>query len=126
MASAVNVALIMMPKSHYIGVTMPAPQTCKSLHEIRAEIDRIDREIVQRLGERGQYVRAAARFKTNPDEVAAKERQLAMLAARREWAEAAGLDPDFIEDLYRRIVTHFVAKEMQHWEAGSGSAVSER
>ncbi len=61
---------------------------------------------------------AAARFKTDQDSVRAPERQKAMLARRRGWAEREGLDPDFVEDLYRRIVSHFVDREMDQWREG--------
>jgi len=42
---------------------MPLPADCKSLDQVRAEIDRIDRAVVALLGERAGYVHAAARFK---------------------------------------------------------------
>lgn len=42
----------------------------------------------------------------------APERQIAMLARRRGWAEEETLDPDIIEKLYRDLVDHFVAREM--------------
>ena len=54
--------------------------------EIRAEIDRIDRDVIAALGERFQYVKAAAKFKSNRGEVAAPERVTAMLEHRRNWA----------------------------------------
>lgn len=41
-----------------------------------------------------------------------------MLARRREWAEDEGLDPDFVEDLYGRIVSHFIGREMDRWQEG--------
>lgn len=41
-----------------------------------------------------------------------------MLARRRAWAEEEGLDPDFAEDLYRRIVSHFISREMDQWREG--------
>ena len=36
-----------------------------------------------------------------------------MLAQRRAWAAEEGLAPDFVEDLYQSIVSHFVAREME-------------
>jgi isochorismate pyruvate lyase len=44
---------------------------CRSLDEVRAHIDRLDREIVQLLSARGYYVSEAARFKTSSADVAA-------------------------------------------------------
>jgi isochorismate pyruvate lyase len=115
MASAVKVALMARIKFHYIDTSMASPDDCKSLQEVRHEIDRIDEEIIQRIGQRARYVKAAARFKTSEAHVAAPERQAAMLAVRRQWAEREGLDPGVIEDIYRRLVAYFIERELGHW-----------
>src|SRR5437764_858493 len=92
-----------------------APEQCASLEEVRQEIDAIDREIIRLLGHRAQYVTSAARFKTSEQHVAAPDRQAAMMRTRREWAAEAGLDPDVIEDVYRRLVAYFIQRELDHW-----------
>ena len=40
-----------------------------------------------------------------------------MLATRRDWAAAEGLNPDAIEKMYSDLVQHFIAEEMKHWQA---------
>ena len=85
---------------------------------MREAIDGLDRGILDLLGQRARYVAAAARFKTDGESVRAPERQKAMLVQRRGWAEEEGLDPDFVEDLYGRIVSHFVGREMDRWREG--------
>jgi isochorismate pyruvate lyase len=95
---------------------MKAPESCESLEEVRAEIDRIDRAIVALIGERAGYVHAAARFKDSEAAVAAPDRQASMFRARREWAQAADLDPDVIEKLYRDLVAYFIVRETDHWK----------
>jgi isochorismate pyruvate lyase len=95
---------------------MKAPESCESLEEVRAEIDRIDRAIVALIGERACYVHAAARFKNSEAAVAAPDRQASMFRARREWAQAADLDPDVIERLYRDLVAYFIVRETDHWK----------
>ncbi len=97
---------------------MKIPSACNSLDDVRREIDRIDEQAIALLSQRGEYVRTAARFKTSESHVAAPDRQSAMLAVRRQWAQREGLDPDFIERLYRLIVDHFIAREMDHWKSG--------
>ena len=92
-----------------------APE-CGSLAEVRTEIDRIDRAIVALIGQRAAYVHAAARFKSSEAEVAAPDRQAAMLQDRRRWAEEADLDPDVIEKLYRDLVAYFIVRETEHWK----------
>lgn len=87
------------------------PDQCKSLDEIRAGMDAIDREIVALIANRVAYVRAAAKFKTTSANVAAPERVAAVLRTRREWAEAQGLSGDVIEGLYRDLVAYCVSEE---------------
>ena len=95
---------------------MKQPSECTSIDDIRAEIDRIDRQIVALIGERAGYVRAAAKFKTSTADVKAAERLEAMLRQRRAWAEEQSLDPDMIEKLYRDMVSHFIRQEMAYWK----------
>ena len=97
---------------------MREPETCESIQDVRGAIDGLDREILRLLGNRARYVAAAARFKTDKESVQAPERQRNMLARRRQWAEEEGLDPDFVENLYRDIVSHFVGREMDLWQKG--------
>jgi isochorismate pyruvate lyase len=96
---------------------MKTPEECGDLGEIRAEIDRIDRDVIAALGERFRYVNAAAKFKSNRGEVAAPERVKAMLEQRRSWAEQAGLHPDVVEKIYRDLVSYFVAEEQREFGA---------
>jgi isochorismate pyruvate lyase len=112
----VKVELIASVKFHYIDSLMTTPENCASLEDVRREIDRIDEQIVALIGRRAHYVRAAARFKTSEQHVAAPDRQAAMLAVRRQWAEREGLDPALIEDLYRRLVAWFIQRELEHWK----------
>lgn len=97
---------------------MRAPEACESIEDVRGAIDGLDREILHLLGDRARYVATAARFKTDPKSVRASERQRAMIASRRAWAEEENLDPDFVERLYRDIVSHFVGREMDDWREG--------
>jgi isochorismate pyruvate lyase len=115
MASAVKVALIAICKFHYIVWTMASPEDCRSLQDVRREIDRIDEGIIEQIGLRARYVKVSARFKTSEAHVAAPDRQAAMLEVRRQWAEREGLDPGVIEDIYRRLVAYFIECELGHW-----------
>jgi isochorismate pyruvate lyase len=95
---------------------MKAADECADLRDIRAEIDRIDREVIALLGQRFAYVKAAARFKTGPESVKALDRLETMMRQRREWAQSLGLNPDVIEKLYRDLVDYFTQEEMKHWQ----------
>ncbi|MCF4993658.1 chorismate mutase, partial [Pseudomonas gessardii] len=48
--------------------------TCTSLEHVRENIDRLDRQIVALLAERGSFVSQAARFKKDSDGVKAPQR----------------------------------------------------
>jgi len=95
--------------------TIP-PEKCASLDEIRVGMDAIDREMVALIARRVEYVRNAAKFKTNAATVAAPERVAAVLKTRREWAEAAGLSGDVIERIYRDLVNYSVSEEHKRWQ----------
>ena len=100
---------------------MPTPAECQSLSQLREELDRLDEQVLRLLGERARYVEAAARFKTSETAVAAPERMAGMLARRRHWAEREGLDPDVIEDMYRRLVAYFIERELNEWRRRSAT-----
>ncbi|MBD1875093.1 isochorismate lyase [Nodosilinea sp. FACHB-131] len=95
---------------------MRTPEQCQNMADIRAEIDRLDRQVIALLGQRFAYVKAASKFKTSETAVKAPDRFQAMLQQRRVWAEAEGLNGDAIEALYRDLVNHFIAEEMKHWQ----------
>ena len=86
---------------------------CESLDEVRSNIDRIDREIVALIAERGQYVEQAARFKVSPAAVFDKTRFDQILARVRNLADEAGTSPEVVESVYRSMVMGFT-----EWEQG--------
>lgn len=95
---------------------MKPPEECSDIHEIREEIDTIDRATIEALSKRFQYVIAAARLKTNEADVKAPDRFNAMLQQRREWAQESGLNPDIVEKLYRDLVNYFIDEELKHYK----------
>ncbi len=96
---------------------MKSAGDCKNISEIRAEIDRLDREVISLLGQRFAFVKAASRFKTGEISVRAPERFRTMLEQRRTWANEEGLNADAIEKMFRNLVHHFIEEELKHWQA---------
>jgi isochorismate pyruvate lyase len=94
---------------------LPA-EACTSLQEIRTAIDHLDAQMIAVLGQRLEYVKAAAKFKTTEASVRATERVETMPQQRREWAVAVGLSPDMIEQLYRDLIHYFVNLELVNLE----------
>ncbi len=84
---------------------------CKSLEEVRANIDKIDDGIVRLIAERTEYVRQAAKFKTNAESVKAPDREEAVIRKVRGNAEKYGADADMAEALYREMIARFIAME---------------
>ncbi len=84
---------------------------CRTLGEVRANIDRIDRQIVRLLAERGQYVHEAARFKKDPASVEAPARAEAVVQRAMRLAAADGLPPAVAEATYRAMMRAFLDYE---------------
>jgi isochorismate pyruvate lyase len=84
---------------------------CSTLAEVRQNIDRIDRELVRLMAERGRYVHEASRFKANPAQVEAPERAEAVVRKAMSLAEENGLPPQIAEATYRAMVRSFIDYE---------------
>lgn len=88
------------------------PAECRTMAEVRAEIDRVDAAIVALLVERAGYIDRAcelkpalglpARIDGRVEEVVAKVRARAM---------AEGLDPVLAEALWRRLIDWSITRE---------------
>ena len=94
---------------------MKTSEESLDMQEIRKEIDTIDKNIIDLLSMRFEYVKAASKFKKNEEAVKAPERFTAMLAQRRIWAEENNLSADVIEKMYRDLVSYFINQELKHW-----------
>ena len=82
---------------------------------MRENIDRIDRQILTLMAERGQYVAEAGRFKANPAAVSDPVRVEAIIAKVRKIAAEDGLSPDVAERTYRAMIAAFTDFEREDW-----------
>lgn len=87
---------------------MKKPVECTNIDEIRNEIDAIDKQVIELLGKRLQYITEIVRFKKDEEDIIAKQRYSEVLLARRELAVRASLDPDVIEDMYKHLIAYFI------------------
>lgn len=85
---------------------------CTSLEQVRANIDRIDRQLVTLLAERGAYVTAAARFKKTTDDVQAPQRVEQVIAKVTALSHELGADPRITEQVYRTMIAAFIHTEL--------------
>jgi isochorismate pyruvate lyase len=90
---------------------MPAPADCYTKEEVRAEIDRIDSQLIGLLAERFAYVRRMAALKREPSDAYDRQRIEAILSRVRAEAEARGLDPDLAQSLWQQLIDWNVAYE---------------
>ena len=61
---------------------------CATLADVRANIDRLDDQIVKLIAERAMYVKDAARFKRDAYQVSAPARQAEVFEKRAAWPSA--------------------------------------
>lgn len=83
-----------------------------ALSALRAEIDRLDSDIIARLGERARCVAAMGAHKRDAAAVRAEPRRREVLRTRRAWGEAAGLDGEFVHQLYALLTEYFIRIQM--------------
>ena len=103
-----------MAMSQPLPKHLGAPDTatdCRTMDEVRIAIDRIDREIVALLAERGGYVRQAGRIKAAREQIVDPPRIEDVVAKVRDQAQARGLAPDLAEAVYREMIARFIDLE---------------
>jgi len=85
---------------------------CMTMAEVRAEIDRLDAELVALFAERVGFIDRAAQLKSGigmPARVGARVEEV--VANVRRHAVAHGLPPDQLEKLWRRLIDWSIARE---------------
>jgi len=80
------------------------PADCPTMTEVRAEIDRIDRALVDLLAERWGYVDRAWQLKNSPDEATVPWRIKEVIDKVRAHADEGGMPPALAEALWRQII----------------------
>jgi isochorismate pyruvate lyase len=91
---------------------MKTPQDCTTMAEIRAEIDRLDAELVALFAQRTGYIDRAAALKADlglPARITPRVEEV--VANVRRHAESHGLPPDKIEKLWRKLIDWSIERE---------------
>jgi len=89
---------------------------CTTLGEARSEIDSVDKEIVELIAKRNEYIKQIAHFKNSVEEVKEEERIADVIAHVREQAISLGLSPNLINDLYVRMIDEMVESEISEFK----------
>lgn len=103
-------------------VQTPPITPCASLDEVRHHIDRIDRQLVALIAERGGYVAQAAGFKRSADEVAAPQRVAQVLDKVRALAQQQGASPEVVTAVWQAMIEAFIREEHAQWQVQGSQA----
>ena len=93
------------------------PSDCNSMADIRGQIDRLDRELIDRLAARFSYVDKAWKLKHNPEDATVPGRIEQVIDKVRARAEERGLPPRLAEALWRQMIGWFIQYEEQQLRA---------
>ena len=92
---------------------MKLPVECQNIEEIRRQIDEIDHAVISLIGKRFSFIQQIVKYKHKTDEVWAKDRYVAVINERREFAARHNLNPDLIEDLYRILMDYSIKEQLE-------------
>ena len=98
---------------------MKNPGDCTSIVEIREGIDLIDKQLIELIGKRFQYVKEIVKFKSNKEDVEAKPRYEEVLRVRKQWAAEQNLNPDVIETIYKTMIQYFIEEQLNILKKGN-------
>ncbi|MDF1882454.1 chorismate mutase [Sulfurimonas sp. SAG-AH-194-C21] len=88
---------------------------CKTLEEVRTEIDVIDTKLVELISERSHLIRQAAGFKNSVEEVKAEDRIEFILQHVRQKAIALEINPNMISELFTIMIDEMVEMEISEF-----------
>jgi isochorismate pyruvate lyase len=93
------------------------PEDCADMEQVRGEIDRIDVELVDLIGERFAYVDRAWQLKRSPAEARVPWRIQQVINRVRARAVEKGLPPELAEALWRQMIGWFIQYEEEKLRA---------
>lgn len=91
---------------------MKTPADCETMTDIRAEIDRVDAELVALFAARAAYIDRAGEIKATvglPARITSRVEEV--VANVRRHAVTHGLPPELVEKLWRRLIDWSIARE---------------
>jgi len=89
---------------------------CQTMIEVREGVDVIDRALIDLLGQRFDYMDAAARIKPTRDAVRDEGRKAQVIANAAAAARAAGLPDGLADSLWETLVEASIAYELTVWD----------
>jgi isochorismate pyruvate lyase len=89
---------------------------CNSIDEVRTNINNIDEQIVKLIALRGEFVKQAAKFKKDNDDVKAPKRVEEVINKVKNIAKLNGANEEVVENVYRTMIDSFIKAEMKEFE----------
>ena len=93
----------------------PAPEDCRTMEDVRAGVDALDRELVRLLTTRQGYMGAAARIKPSAEDVRVPWRIEEVVAKVLEKARETGLSERIAEPVWRVLIEQCIEYELETW-----------
>lgn len=94
--------------------TLLPPETCKSMAELRVQIDALDVELITLLVRRSRYIDRAVELKRVEGLPArTTDRVAEVLANVRATATEIGLDPDLAQSLWSTLIEWSIQREIK-------------
>ncbi len=91
---------------------MLAPQDCHSMQDLRGAIDTIDARLVALLADRRRYIDRAIALKPAEGMPARIDSRVEEVVENvRRHAEAGGVDPALVEEMWRLLIDWSIARE---------------
>jgi len=97
---------------------MQDSKKCNSLHEVRNEIDILDRQLVELISKRSHLIRQAATFKESIADVKAQERIDDIMQRVRTKAIELNINPNMISQLFQIMIDEMVETEIAEFRNG--------
>lgn len=92
------------------------PENCKTMADVRAGVDALDRELVAMLVRRQAYMTAAARIKPNRNAVRDPARIEDVVDKVLTEARTQGLSTEIAEPVWRTLIEQCIAYEFDRWD----------
>jgi len=106
-----------MSKTDALPTLRAGAQPCKTMQEVRDNIDRVDRALVALLAERLSYIEQAGDIKPDRDQVRDPARIEDVITKVKAAGQGYDLPPTYLEDIFRHLIEWSIAHEFEVYDA---------
>ncbi len=110
--------------SYVSGPKKKSGPECESMSDVRFEIDRLDKVLVEILAERATYIKAASRIKQDRDAVRDVPRIEDVVSKVLTHAEQHNLPKEIAEPVWRLLIERSIAYEYESYDSLKDSDIA--